>query len=313
MLPGDATDYYRCSGVLEFIKHPQIDFNRLQWNNSIGWESLCGLDILIVQRPFKEADLNLIKMAKDMNIRVISDFDDDLLNIPPHNASYELYERNLHHLIECIKESDEIWVSTVGIKDVFKQFNDNIHIIENAHNDYLFPVDKKREFNMEGKLAVYRGGPSHSEDVYDEQRQIIKKINDTPDWEFRFIGSRFSAIEVKTGNNHTFTHPMTIMQFFNYLYDSNPNALFFPLLNNQFNHCKSNISWLEATYAGAAFYGNTTLTEFSNMTFILPVEDFYEYKLDKDVMRFYNETSWAHIKSELLLSHVNKQRVKRLL
>lgn len=312
MLPGDATDYYRCSGVLEFIKHPQIYFKRLQWNNSIGWESLCGLDILIVQRPFKEVDLNLIKLAKDMNIRVISDFDDDLLNIPPHNASYELYERSLHHLIECIKESDEIWVSTVGIKEVFKQFNDNIHIIENAHNDYLFPVEKKREFNMEGKLAVYRGGPSHSEDVYSHQTKIVRKINQNKDWEFRFIGSRFEAIEAKTGTNHTYTRPLTLMQFFQYLYESNPTALFFPLLTNKFNASKSHISWLEATYAGAAFYGNRKLNSFSR-GIQGDIEQFFKDDLNLEEMKQLNDQSWNYIKTNLLLSYVNKQRVKRLL
>ncbi len=309
MLAGDSTDYYRASGVLEYIKHPEIEIKRIT-NQNIGWDDLIGLDVFLIQRPFNDFHVKLIKLAKDMGIRVILDFDDNLLQIPMHNASHKMYFDNMSNINECIFLADEIWVSTKAIKKEHTVYNKNIIVIPNAHNDYMFPVEKKRKFNTEANLAVYRGGASHSEDVYSKQDDIVNVINSFKDWEFRFIGNSFPAIAIRTGDNHTYTNPMTIIQFFNYLYDSNPNIMFFPLLDNPFNHAKSNISWLEATYAGAVLFTNTDLAEFSHGACI-PLHKIM-FVEQKDMERK-NEMSWEYIKENLLLSKVNKLRIKSIL
>lgn len=314
MLAGDATDFYRCTGVLEYIKDPQIDFKRLRDIMSIDWQDIAGLDILIVQRPLNEAGLRLIDIAKGMNIKVILDYDDDVFNIPSHNPSYEYYKDNEEIIKQCLELSDEVWVSTLQIKRSIEatRLNNNIHVIPNAHNDFIFPVELKKPLDKENKLAVYRGGATHNEDVYAIQDELVEKINNS-DWEFRFIGSRFPAIEVKTGNNHTYTHPMSMISYFNYLHQSNPSIVFFPLLTNKFNHAKSNICFLEATYAGAAFFSNKELYEYrrqNNMVF--PISEFFK-EPDMELLEMFNNTAWEYIKENLLLSKINQQRLERLL
>ncbi len=311
MLSGDATDYYRCSGVLEYINDPQIDFKPLRSNISIGWETLVGLDVLVFQRPFTETHSNIIRLAKDMNIKVIIDYDDDLFSIPAYNASYTSYTSNKQFIEDCISLSDEVWVSTKAIKNAFKKLNDNITVIPNAHNDFMFPVSQKRDFNYKTELAVYRGGASHQEDVYYHQAQLLRAIKQNPDWEFRFIGHSYPAIAIRTAENHTYTTPLTIIQFFKYLHDINPNILFFPLIENAFNNAKSNISWLEGTYAGACVFTNTKLNEF-NKDLMLDMNVFMKEN-DKDVLDFYNRTSWDYIQENLLLSQINKLRIESLL
>jgi len=97
-----------------------------------------GADVFIIQRPYHEHHANLIRLAKDMGIKVICDYDDDLLNIPTHNPSYNINMLNRYSVIDCMTLADEIWTSTSSIKKQYSRLNDNIHVIPNAHNDLFF-------------------------------------------------------------------------------------------------------------------------------------------------------------------------------
>lgn len=107
---------------------------------------------------------------------------------------------------------------------------------------------------------------------------------------------------------------MPLMQYFNFMWDKNPQIVFHPLRDTIFNMGKSNISWMESTYAGAAFFGNKALPEF-NHPFIsdlkLLPKAISEHHID--YMNRKNEDSWEYIKDNLLLSEVNKIREERLL
>ena len=318
MSEDDAVPFYRTNGVLPFIKSNDISIkNIFNYSRTYGWENLIGADVFIIQRPYHEHHANLIRIAKDIGIKVICDYDDDLLNIPVHNPSYNINMENRYSIFDCIKLADEVWASTPSIKEQYSRLNDNIHVIPNAHNDFVFPLDKKKNYNHNTKIASYRGGVSHDYDVYSNYEEIISTINNTSDWEFRFHGSRFKAIEIKTKDNHTYTEPMTLMQFFKTYYDLNANIAFFPLLNNVFNHGKSNISFLEATYAGAAFMGNRDLPEF-NHDFVIDIscdfrDMFFAHEGEYRLLEKMNNDAWDWILENRLLSDINKLRIERIL
>lgn len=318
MVEDDAASFYRTNGILPFLNSKDISVkNIFNVQKSYGWESLIGADVFIFQRPYHEYHVNLIMIAKDMGIRVICEYDDDLLNVPFHNnASVTLNEQRAN-IKKALSIADEVWVTTPSIKKEYRFFNKNIHIIPNAHNDYLYPINKKRKFNKDNKIAAYRGGASHEDDVYQNINDIVEAINENKDWEFRFQGSRFNFLENRTGDNHTYTDPLTIMQFYQSYHNLNPSIAFFPLLNNVFNNGKSNISFLEATYAGAAFMGNRNLLEF-NLPFIIPIqngfkEEFLKVKDDSYRLEMLNNDSWDWICENRLLSKVNELRIERIL
>lgn len=318
MAEDDAVSFYRMNGVLPFIKSKDVSLkNIFNHTRTYGWENLIGADVFIIQRPYHEHHANLIKIAKDMGIKVICDYDDDLLNIPVHNPSYNINMLNIESIFECIMLADEVWASTPSIKETISAYRENIHIIPNSHNDFIFPVYRKNDFNYKTKIAAYRGGGSHEYDVYEYYEGIISTINTTNDWEFRFHGSRFKAIEAKTKDNHTYTDPMTLMQFFKTYHELNANIAFFPLITNVFNNGKSNISFLEATYAGSAFIGNKKLNEF-NLPFIIDIgnnfeESFNSVKEDFDILKKMNNDAWHWIIENRLLSKINELRIERLL
>jgi len=178
MIEDDATAFYRTSGVLPFLNSKYIYLkNIFNIQKTYGWENLVGADVFIFQRPYHSYHTNLILMAKDMGIKVICEYDDDLLNIPIHNISYQLLNLNRTNITNSLSMADEIWVSSESIKNSYKPYNDNIHVIPNCHNDYIYPVKDKRKFNKDTKIAAYRGGASHYEDVYEWKDEIIKTIN----------------------------------------------------------------------------------------------------------------------------------------
>jgi glycerol-3-phosphate cytidylyltransferase-like family protein len=316
MLEDNASAFYRTSGVLKYIEGISItNLNRL--NNVYGWESLIGYDTLIYQRPSHEPHIALIELAKDMGIRVILDYDDDLLNVPFHNNASITLKDQRANIKKAIYLADEVWVTTPSIKHVYKPYNKNIHIIPNAHNDYLFKVDDKKVVKRNNKLMAYRGGASHEADVYQNINDIVEMINENTDWTFRFQGSRFKHIEERCMDNMECTDPSTLMQFFKDYHNLNANIAFFPLLTNVFNFGKSNISLLEATYAGSAFLGNKELNEFKH-SFVADIskgvyDTFKEVKDDFDLLEKMNSEAWDWIVSERLLSNVNKLRIDRLL
>ena len=318
MVEDDAASFYRTNGVFPFLNHNEIiTKNIFNIQKTYGWESLIGADIFIFQRPYHEYHVNLIMMAKDMGIKVICEYDDDLLNVPFHNNAAVTLNEQKSNIKKALSLADEAWVTTDCIKKEYRFFNRNIYVIPNAHNDYLYPIEKKKAFNKNTKIAAYRGGASHEDDVYQNINDIVDTINKNFDWEFRFHGSRFKFIENRTNDNHTYTDPFTIMQFYKSYHDFNPNIAFFPLLDNVFNNGKSNISLLEATYAGAAFMGNRNLSEF-NLPFVIPIQNGFKEEFNKAKDDFYrlemlNSDAWDWILENRLLSNINELRIERIL
>lgn len=317
-LEDNASAFYRTSGVLNYLNSPDVSVTNIyNSSNNYGWQSLIGFDTFIFQRPSHEVHLYLIELAKDMGIRVILDYDDDLLNVPFHNnASITLGEQKAN-IKKAIHLADEIWVTTPSIKHIYKPYNRNIHIIPNSHNDSVFKVENKKPFNKGTKIMSYRGGASHEADMYQNINDIVDMINENQDWTFRFQGSRFKHIEERTGKNHEYTDPTTLMQFYKEYHELNANIAFFPLLTNVFNVGKSNISLLESTYAGSAFFGNKELPEFKH-DFVMNISNslrvnFSEIKDEQNYLEKLNNKAWQWILENRLLSEVNKLRIERIL
>ena len=308
----DPIFYYRLA-VLKYINSPDIEFTRRSYSGEITWATLQQYDVLILERPSGVHDLQMIKLAKQVGVKVIVDFDDDCLNVDIMNPMYQQFNQSKPIVMESLVLADEVWVTTKTLKNSFSLYNRNIVVIPNGHNDSLFPIEQKREFNPNTKKAVWRGGQSHEADVYSSAKELIKIINGNKKWGFHFLGDRFMYLQLNCGANYNAVSPMPLMQYLTTIRDANPNIVFHPLQDNLFNRSKSNISFLESSYAGAAFVGNKNLPEFDKH-FIFSFDNFGEVlKMDMESLKIANQLSWEYIVENLLLSDINKIRVERLL
>ena len=310
----DGTSFYRLGGVMPYIEkeYSNIHIKDMSHTKEIDWADYASYDVAVFQRPFILPHLKTIRMLRLMGVKVIIDYDDDLFNIPIHNPFYQNYHANQDNIKDICKEADHIWVSTKSLEDTYSKYNKSVEIVPNAHNDYLFPVDKKLPFNDKSKKVSYRGGSTHEVDVYAHLEDWVKVINENTEHEFYFMGARFPYLESRCGDNYLIIPGTHIMDYFRNFHKLNPNLFIYTLEDNKFNQGKSNISWIEATYSGAAVIGPENMQEFIrpgianfNGSFA-PLFD--KLKNDNKVMKLMNETSWDYIKAKLLLSYVNQQR-----
>lgn len=318
--PSDGTSFYRASGVIPFLKreYKDITITDLSHKDFLDWNEYIGYDVFILQRPFLQSHLNAVTLLKKLNIKIIIDYDDDLLNLDLHNPYYTNYNKNKENIEEICKSVDEIWVSTESLMKTFSVYNENVIVIPNAHNDYLFPVKDKREFNINTKKVAYRGGKTHELDVYNHLDEWISIINDNQDFEFSFLGARFPLMETKCGDNYLIVEGLHIMEYFNYFMRHNPNIFIYPLEDTKFNQGKSNISWIEATYAGAVVLAPNNINEFLGKPGLLNFDKqfsdlFNRIKTDYKTLKLLNELSWTYIQNNLLLSHINQLRYNSIL
>ncbi len=312
-----ATEWYRTL-PLDYITHPDFSITR-STERDIKAHLLNLYDVIIIERPSTDASLNLIKLAKDMGKRVIIDYDDNCLHLPNDiHPMYNTYQADKPNVIRCLALADEVWVATDGIKKAYRLYNKNIHVIPNAWNDTVFPVEQKKPF-IYNKIAMWRGGFSHLGDIYAPgvAEGLVELINTNPLWSFFFLGQRFEWMEMRIIGTNYYRHDgASTVQFYKLMQDYNPCLFLYPLTTNLFNVSKSACSWLESVYSGAAYFGNTSLPEMQKpgMMDLNELPDLLKCK-DKTIertLRSNHTKSWKFIQEHLLLSKVNQKRIERL-
>lgn len=306
----DTTSFWRLL-CLKYIRHDDFELTDISDTKVFDWTIFAGHDCLLFQRPFSIEHLQVLNAAKNMGLKIILDFDDNLFEIDMYNPTYALYRDKHQNVKKSLELADEIWVSTESLREAYLPYNANIKVVPNAHNDYLFPIKNKRPFTP-NKKCIYRGGSSHQADVNSVANDLIRTINANKDWIFQFMGDRYTYLEMNCHDNYHIIGGLTIMEYFRYLNNENPSAMIFPLCDTKFNRGKSNISWIEGTYSGASFFGNKRLPEF-NKECILPISELCEHLNDTGLLRKKHDESWQLIQDTLLLSNINKLRTERIL
>jgi len=296
------TDFYRTTGVLPFINHPDIHLRDISHFGHITQWDLASVDILIMQRPCTPDHMKMIRLAKKCGIKVIVEYDDDVLHVDAYSPVYQQYKEQKYIILEMIDTADEVWVST---NNIALSFGRGI-VIPNALNDYI--LGQCSAANTTSNKVVWRGGMTHEADVYENFDQIMAMIADNNNLDFYFIGHRFIKLEMaldKAGiGNYYSVECMPIMQYFDYLKRLKPKAMIFPLCDTPLNRGKSNISFLEATWAGAEYFGSNNLPEF-NLPYVHPMTEFPNGSSHYEAV--------GYVEENLLLSKINLLRQNSLL
>jgi hypothetical protein len=217
------------------------------------WHVLRGFDVLFVQRPSHPNHVNIVEMAKQNKIPVWIDFDDDLLAIPPDNPSYAEYNQDSYKMsiVQALQMADVVTVSTNHLKQQYDKYNKNIVVIQNALDDYLL---KPRILQPQRRpIIMWRGSNTHLGDIFEFRKEILQVYKEFPQWQWFFLGWNPWPLtqEMKPGTFGTATWA-SYPDFMNLLQNHCAPIHIVPLKDNVFNRSKSNISWLEGTFAGSA-------------------------------------------------------------
>ena len=308
--PIDTTSFYRAWGVFPYLSRRMDGLNLItDKNRQMTWADIAQMDLVYMHRPFALEHLKFAQYVKEMKIPLWMDYDDDLTSIPEWMSFYQTYmtEQTQKIIATLIGLADVLTVSTQALKDRFQSLNKAITIIPNALNDFIFDTNPM-PYNA-NKIMMWRGSETHHVDLLTFSETIKKSVN-KEDWEWQYFGYNPWFLP-KTRHIPT----MDPIMYFRSIRSINPGVMFVPLVDDTFNRCKSNINWLEATYAGSVclvpefeswdvrgVFRYATIAEFSALLeFLMSPESIL-------LRKSHYLASWEHIKDNYLLSVVNGKR-----
>ena len=310
LAPRSACSYYRSLGPLSKLNkiNPEISVEYLE---AVSWTALSDADILFLARPVSPEYIEAIELAQSFGVKVWSDFDDALDVLPDDNPGkpYFCSDQIVKNLKIAIKHSEIVTVSTQALKDLYSPLNPYIHVVENAFNDYNYPF-KKRE--NKSNYISWRGSATHRNDLLSIRNSLKEIAEKNKEWFFAWIGGG-DLWYLSTGENTVFFGEVEIVRYNRLLYNLQPAIHISPLMDTPFNRCKSNISWLESTWAGAPCLA-PKIPEFEKPGCVNYTDNF-GYLLEKLIKSrtFRQENylqSFEYIKNNLLLSQINKKRIE---
>ncbi len=130
-----------------------------------------------------------------------------------------------------------------------------LRIIPNAHNDYLMPFIDLGKMPRQ-KIMTWRGSATHDEDLATILPQLVEVANapEFADWKFAFLGDPPWEVRKLMPVKRTLYSAEGWKNYFLFMNEwagCCPAIHLVPLAETEFNRCKSNLAWLEASAVGA--------------------------------------------------------------
>ncbi len=321
----DSTSFYRAYGVFPDLQR-KMDIQVDPFTTG-AWPQIGMYDILYLQRPNNPKLFDLAKYAKEhLKLKIWVDFDDNLFDLPPESRAFFEYDLKTKQTMHSIlKLADVITVSTPLLKRVFMGLGlSNILVIPNAFNDFWHKMPEK--WNKESKNVLWRGSDTHVADLIYFNNAIMEAIVKSED-RYHFLGYNPFAIT----NEIPFFSPGVYEEHpdarvwvhkpednFNYhalLKKLAPRVVHVPLIDNSLNAAKSNIAWIEATFAGAVTIA-PAWSEWKKPG-VICYSSFEEYSQLLVAQTDDHGKAWAqakdYIENNLKLSVINEMRVDMIM
>jgi hypothetical protein len=296
-----------------------VDVEVKMVDNILSHDSLMACrqaDVIIMQRPHRDFQLEQLMLMKSWGKKVWIDYDDDLLNLPQHHSASETFNdyRTQQFLQSFAAISDVITVSSEAIKKTYDDLKvkdpSRIHVVRNGMDSKLYQPIMSPQHNFASDVMLWRGSPSHVQDV-NILKEILPKL---AKFKWCFMGAATMAIRKMCEDFSIRAKLFEFAPFGTYMRNLRaiaPRAVFVPLVDDRFNEGKSNVAWLEATWAGAATFA-TQLPEFVRPG-IKAIEDYECLLSDNDLT---SKTMWdqsaKYILSRATTDAQNELRMKIL-
>jgi hypothetical protein len=309
----DATSFYRGYGVMGHLRRicPQLNIVQL---SEINWATLTMVDAMFMQRPFTDGHLLMAKLTKRQGIPLWVDFDDALLFVPEANPTAKMYgdPRIRKNVAEIAAMADVMTVTTEHLAELMRPLCKDVRVIPNAFPDHLiaeFPPVAEPPLN---RLVMWRGSNTHRADLNLVAKQIVDASHKHRDWTWLFCGEAPWFTDFMPRDAVTIAPPVDILEYFDLIAKCRPSLMLVPLVDDDFNRAKSNIAWLEGTYAGAAVLASH-LPEFQRdgaTTFRDATEfaDNLSALLTSPSLPALRQRSLNEMRDRWVLTKVNKQR-----
>lgn len=216
------------------------------------YKKLC--DVLVIKYIDHEHTLDVIySMAKMGGFKVAVDIDDNLWQIPLGNIARgdnKTFINRSIMLSESVKSADWVTVATEPLKTILAPLNERIVVLPNL----IDPKDWKFKRKKHDKVRIgWVYSQTHTPDIA-EVEEALEKIYDKYKDKVEIV---IFGIDHDIFNFPTVNIPSVKYTDYPKVFtEAGIDISIAPLLDNDFNRCKSNIKWLESTMAGACFVGS---------------------------------------------------------
>jgi hypothetical protein len=281
-------------------------------------------DGAFMQRPSTEQHIQVAKMVKTQGMPIWVDYDDDLFSVPSDNPTYSMYGKPSvqKNIAELIAMADIVTVSTEDLKNKFQKkeapLNKNVVVIPNAFNNRMIKDLPKHPTQ---DLVLWRGSATHARDLVTHMPAMVEAFHKYERFTWCFIGPKkdqlwFMADEFKckSGKDRAiFIDGQDPLEYFKFIRNAAAKVQIVPLKDNTFNRSKSNIAWIEGSYAGSACLVPDWQEWQQPGAFKYKDPDHFGVCLNEmlksaDHLSEPAHQSWEHIRHWLCLDEVNKKR-----
>jgi glycosyltransferase involved in cell wall biosynthesis len=198
-------------------------------------------DTLILQHSVDDVQLSLIEQYKNALPQVhILQMVDDLLGFVPEKHPNRRFQSREGHLrmVEALKKSDSMVVTTVPLKDHYEKYIGKVKIMPNCLASQWFSLNPAK--TKRNRLRVgWIGAGQHQGDL-EIINEVIKNLAEKVDW--IFMGMQTEEAQPYIKEFHPF---VSISEYPGKMASLDLDIAIAPLQDNFFNRCKSNLRLLE--------------------------------------------------------------------
>jgi glycosyltransferase involved in cell wall biosynthesis len=198
-------------------------------------------DTLLLQHSVDDAQLSLIEEYKKAlpSVHILQTVDDLMGFVPDKHPSRSFQRREGHsRMIEAIKKSDSMIVTTEPLKNHYDKYIENVKIIPNCLAKHWFTLSPSK--TKKDRLRVgWIGAGQHQGDL-EIINDVVKILSDRVDWVF--MGMQTEQAKPYIKEFHSF---VSINEYPEKMASLDLDIAIAPLEDNLFNRCKSNLRLLE--------------------------------------------------------------------
>ena len=219
-------------------------------------------DVLICQRTSvtsTNAIDKIVAHCRDNAMSIVYDLDDLLFALPEDHPEQAFYSQKSAAVLRWLLEADEVWVSTDALREQVLQINLRTYIVPNYIDVQLWKMPKITDANLDQNAPVrllYMGTNTHRADFQLVKSVLAKLKNEFAEHlEIYLIGISTNEEGEKWYNIITPPHTIGCVypEFVNWVCSGQTFDIgIAPLVDNEFNRCKSAIKFLDYSALGMA-------------------------------------------------------------
>lgn len=159
--------FFRCKQPAEFLKRAGLMEGKYVFRNP-SKEELLWADLVVMQHMGTMEASNMAKFMRDNKIPYITEYDDYVFHISPHNiGGYEAWNPGtlfLHRALTMTQQGVAVTVSTPTLAKEFFPYNPNVYVVPNYLDRDIWdqPIVKRQD----DKIRIgWCGGNAHRDDL----------------------------------------------------------------------------------------------------------------------------------------------------